>query len=218
MPADAAEFVMTECLRLGNATTERASDCPSRLIQQAKEGSAEAFEQIMLRYEQKVFATSWRMLGNEADARDAVQEVFLRVLKYIGSFKLDQDFGGWLYRIVINTCRDARRRGLKARMFASLEAELESGACDALRSEANHEADAIVSQQRALIRAALDTLTKKERAAIVLRDLEGLSTEEVAQILGSSATTVRSQICSARSKIRIYRDRLINAKRPEMKS
>lgn len=72
------------------------------------------------------------------------------------------------------------------------------------------EANAIKSQQRSLIAEALDTLSTKERAALVLRDLEGLSTEEVARILGSSQTTVRTQISSARAKIKQYRDRVMN--------
>jgi RNA polymerase sigma-70 factor (ECF subfamily) len=213
MPVDAETLVMTDCLRLPKSSTGSTDEIPSRLIQQAKEGSAWAFEQILIRCQQKVFATAWRMLGNEADARDAAQEVFLRVHKYLASFRTGEDFAGWLYRIVINTCRDARRRNLRMnRQFASLETELEAGGCEALLSHHDHEADLIHSQQRALIQAALETLSEKERAAIVLRDLEGLSTAEVAKILGSSQTTVRSQISSARTKIKLYRDRHTRAR------
>src|SRR5215471_20355082 len=111
MPVDAETLLMSECLGLSESASE-SKEIPSRLIQQAREGSAWAFEQLMLRYEQKVFATAWRMLGNEADAYDAVQEVFMRVHKYLGSFRSGEDFGAWLYRIVINTCRNARRRSL----------------------------------------------------------------------------------------------------------
>ena len=75
------------------------------------------------------------------------------------------------------------------------------------------EANAIKAQQRAMIVEALDTLSTKERAALVLRDLEGLSTEEVARVLGSSQTTVRTQISSARAKIKQYRDRVLNRTR-----
>ena len=76
-----------------------------------------------------------------------------------------------------------------------------------LSSNENVEAAAIAAQERAMIEEALRTLTEKERAAIVLRDLEGLTTEEVAGVLGSSPTTVRSQISSARVKIKKFRDR-----------
>jgi RNA polymerase sigma-70 factor (ECF subfamily) len=200
---------MTECLGVRGLSTKEAGDFVENLIARAKQGDALAFEQLVLRYEQRAFATAWRMLGNEDDARDAVQEVFLRVHKYLSSFKSGQDFGGWIYRIIINACRDARRRNLRRWSFTSLEAELESGACEGLRSTHDHEAEAIRTQQQAMIRAALETLSEKERAAVVLRDLEGLSTEEVARILGSTAATVRSQISSARAKIKLYRDRVL---------
>jgi RNA polymerase sigma-70 factor (ECF subfamily) len=212
MQLEASEtLLMTDCLGVGEPSREKAAEFTSLLIERAKEGDAAALEQIMIRYEQRVLATAWRMLGNEADARDAAQEAFLRVHKYLKSFRAGEDFTGWLYRIVINACRDARRRNFRNRQFVSLEAELEAGSCDALRSADDHEAAAIRSQQQALIRAALDTLSDKERAAIVLRDLEGLATEDVARILGSSAATVRSQISSGRAKIKLYRDRVLKA-------
>ena len=89
-----------------------------------------------------------------------------------------------------------RKRG-SSHQFASFESEREAGTLGALASEEDVEANAIRSQQRTLIEEALDTLSTKERAALVLRDLEGLSTEEVARVLGSSQTTVRTQISSA---------------------
>src|SRR5687768_15691129 len=76
------------------------------LIKRAVTGDTVAFEQIMIHSQQKVMSLSWRMLGNEADARDASQEVFLRVYKYLGRFKQDQDFFAWVYQITVNVCRD----------------------------------------------------------------------------------------------------------------
>src|SRR6185295_5439219 len=91
----------------------------------------------------------------------------------------------------------------------SFESELELGNLPDGANADDVEAAAILSQEQAIIASALDTLSPKEREALVLRDLEGLSTGEVARILGSSATTVRSQICSARAKIKLYRDRYL---------
>jgi RNA polymerase sigma-70 factor (ECF subfamily) len=153
------------------------------------------------------------MLGNREDARDAAQEVCLRVHKYLKGFRSDQDFAAWLYRIIVNVCRDHLRKRGNTHQFASFESEREDGTFDALRSGDDVEANAIKSQQRAMITEALDTLSARERAALVLRDLEGLSTEEVARILGSSQTTVRTQISSARAKIKQYRDRVMNRTR-----
>src|SRR6185503_19609286 len=128
--------------------------------------------------------------------------VFLRVHKYLAGFRSDQDFAAWLYRIIVNVCRDQLRKRGRPHQFASFESEREAGTLEALSSGEDVEANAIRSQQRALLADALDTLSTKERAALVLRDLEGLSTEVAARVLGSSQTTVRTQISSARAKIK----------------
>jgi RNA polymerase sigma-70 factor (ECF subfamily) len=212
MACDIAEIaLMMNSLELNGDAAGQTDASLQLLIERAVAGDPAAFESIMNRYQQKVVSTAWRMLGNREDARDATQEAFLRAYKYLGSFKPDHDFSGWLYRIVINVCRDlARKRG---HLFTSLESERELGTVENLRSPEDVEAAAIQSQQQALIARALDTLSKKERAAIVLRDLEGLETEEVARILGSSQATVRAQISSARAKIKLFRDRALSRAR-----
>src|SRR5262249_23566704 len=95
--------------------------------------------------------------------------------------------------------------------------ELDLGKLDGLVSDEDVEAAAISSQQRKIIARAMDTLSAKEREAIVLRDLQGLSTEQVAAILGSTVSTVRSQINSARKKIKRYHDGLMH-QRPRLDS
>jgi RNA polymerase sigma-70 factor (ECF subfamily) len=182
------------------------------LVARARAGDATAFEQIMLDTERKVVATAWRMLGNREDARDAAQEVYLRVYKYLDRFKPEQDFNGWLYRITINVCRDAARKKRGAtsggELFDTLRNEHERHAPpESLSPDA--EENAIRSQQRSMLMSALETLPEKERAALVLRDLEGLTTEEVARVLRSRPVTVRSQISSARAKLKIHCERLL---------
>ena len=209
MPCEVAEIaLMTDNLGLCDSLNTAALSSAS-VIERVKAGEPAAFEQLIDCYQRKVLSTAWRMLGNREDARDAAQEVFLRVHKYLGGFRSDQDFAAWLYRIIVNVCRDHMRKRSAHHQFASFESELEDGALEALASNEDVEANAIRSQQRAMIGAALDTLSTKERAALVLRDLEGLSTEEVARVLGSSQTTVRTQISSARAKIKQYRDRAL---------
>ena len=174
------------------------------LIERAAAGDTAAFEQIMIHAEQRVMAMTWRMLGNEADARDASQEVFLRVYKYLKRFRQDQDFFAWLYGITINVCRDfLKQRQTQRSRFVPLSEDAD-GMTFAAADDADAESVLIHVQQRELIARAIALLPFKERASIVLRDMEGCSTEEVAQIMKSSATTVRSQISSARKKIRIY--------------
>ena len=174
----------------------------TRLIERANAGDAAAFEQIMIHSQQRVLAITWRILGNEADARDASQEVFLRVYKYLKRFDPEQDFFAWLYGITINVCRDiAKKRQRHQARFTSLT---ETGEAFAVGSDQRGVEEIVQrSQERDLIATALTALSYKERVAVVLRDIEGLSTDEVARILKSSATTVRSQISSARKKLRI---------------
>ena len=181
------------------------------LIKRAVTGDTAAFEQIMVHSQQKVMTLSWRMLGNEADARDASQEVFLRVYKYLGRFKQDQDFFAWIYQITVNVCRDiAKKRQHHTDRFDSVD-DFE-GAFEVPADQEGADETLIIAQQRALIAAAMGMLPEKERAAILLRDIEGFSTEEVARILKSSATTVRSQISSARRKIKIHCERYLRQK------
>jgi len=205
--------LMTNSLGAGDETAEAADLSLAPVIERAKAGDMAAFEQIITCHQHRVLSIAWRMLGNREDARDAAQEVFLRVYKYLRGYKAEQRFTGWLYRIAVNVCNDLARKRNRADLFSSIEDELEAGRLDALASEDDVERAAIKSQQQAMIAQALATLSKKERTAIVLRDLEGLETEEVARILGSSQTTVRSQISAARAKIKAFHDRLIKEQR-----
>lgn len=175
------------------------------LIERAAAGDMAAFEEIMKHSEQRVMRMTWRMLGNEADARDATQEVFLRVYRYLGRFKQDQPFFAWVYQITLNVCRDIAK---KRRRYNTQFTSLETGGLEAGVEISDQQADAeetlIRVQERELIMRAIATLPEKERAAILLRDLEGLTTDEVARIMRSTPTTVRSQISSARQKIKVY--------------
>ena len=210
MPADFAEIALVNNsfgLRDGGDTS--ASPVAS-LVERAKSGEPAAFEQLIDCYQRKVMMTAWRMLGDQEDARDAAQEVFLRVYKYLGGFRSNQDFAAWLHRIIINVCRDHLR---KRSRFASLETECEPGSLDKIPGSEDVEAAVVSSQERAILTRALATLSRKERAALVLRDLEGFTTEEVARVLGSTQTTVRSQICSARAKVKQYCKRYLNRAR-----
>jgi len=174
------------------------------LIERAAAGETAAFEQIMIQSQQRVMAMSWRLLGNEADARDACQEVFLRVYKHLRHFKQDRDFFAWLYRITVNVCRDTLKKRHLQSQTRSIDADPNDSVLEIPAEQADAEETLLQAQRRELISRAIAMLPFKERASIILRDVEGHSTEEVARILKSSSTTVRSQISSARRKIRDY--------------
>lgn len=214
---EAHEFTVASEKRLPETIPTQIPGSLARLIERAAAGDLAAFEEIMKHSEKRVMRMTWRMLGNEADARDAAQEVFLRVYKYLGRFKQDQPFFAWVYQITLNVCRDiAKKRQQYNTQFISLETENDAASvvCD---KQAGAEETLIRVQERELMLRAIATLPERERAAILLRDLEGLSTDEVAHIMKSTATTVRSQISSARQKIRVYCGRYLK-KREERRS
>ena len=206
----AATNVMLNKLALGELpeTTNREASF-ALLIKQARTGDATAFEMLMIRSQHKVARTAWRLLGNEEDARDAAQEVFLRAFKYLNRFDEEQDFDAWLYRITINVCRDLVRK-FRHEAVSQVDLEHEREALEAQPSSDDTEAATLYAERRQILAQALATLTEKERRALALRDLEGLSTEEVARILKSRPATVRSQISMARRKIKLYCERLIH--------
>ena len=212
VPSGASDMVLAVEMALpGNALT-RNQTALALLVERATAGDTAAFEQIMIHSQQRVMAMSWRILGNEADARDASQEVFLRVYKYLGRFKQDQDFFAWVYRITVNVCRDMlKKRQHESDRFGSFAADSSEEVLEIPFAQVDAEQTLIQAQRRELISRAIATLPFKERASIVLRDVEGLSTDEVARVLKSSSTTVRSQISSARRKIRDYCRRYMKA-------
>lgn len=164
-------------------------------IKKAKAGDPDAFERILLLHERMVLRFAERLLGNSEDAKDAAQDVFVRLHRHLGRFREESEFGPWLYRVTANVCHDARRRRKPA--VPADEIEIFDPA-------PSPEQELTAAQNHALLMSALEMLSEHERAAIVLRDMEGFTTAEVARILGSSETTVRSQISTGRVKIRNF--------------
>ncbi|PYK31092.1 MAG: sigma-70 family RNA polymerase sigma factor [Verrucomicrobia bacterium] len=204
-PTGASTMALAIEMHLPEDTVARNQSALAYLIERAAAGDNAAFEQIMIHSQQRVMAMSWRMLGNDADARDASQEVFLRVYKYLKRYDQNQDFFAWLYRITVNVCRDVlKKRMQQADRIVPIESDAGVVALDVACSQDDAEQVLLSRQRHELIAQAIATLPHKERASILLRDVEGFSTEAVAEILRSSATTVRSQISSARKKIRDY--------------
>jgi len=184
----------------------RENDSTAVWLRRAKAGDAAAFEQIIVLHQRQVLMTSLRLLGDLKDAQDAAQEVFLRLHKYLHRFQDGREFPPWLYRVTVNVCRDAQRKRQRTATL-SLDGLRESGEMPEPASSTDLEAELSLAEKRSFVAEALKRLPEKERAAVVLRDIEGLSTREVADILGSSEVTVRSQISSARMKMKLFLER-----------
>ncbi len=172
----------------------------ARAIGLAKAGDLAAYERIIRHFERRVFLTALRILGNRADAQDAAQEVWLRLHRSLSKIRADEDPTGWVYRVTVNVCKDALRT--RPRTAAIDDVPEPFAGADA---ESGFER----RERRAVLESALRNLAPKERAAVVLRDLEGLTTAEVAAALGSSEATVRSQISTARGKIKRFLRRIL---------
>jgi RNA polymerase sigma-70 factor (ECF subfamily) len=174
------------------------------LIEAARAGDLAAFETLMRQHERLVLVTAFRLLGSLPDAQDVSQEVFLKLYRNLGRVEASGNLAGWLYRVTANACHDVRRR---KRPEAPVEFAENLRAVGADPQQAATEAE-----RRRVLEMSLHMLPEKERAALVLRDLEGLSTDEVAQALGSSAATVRSQVSKARVKVRGFVERYFRSR------
>jgi len=161
----------------------------------ARAGNLAAFEQLVADHERLVLRTAWRVLAHREDAQDAAQEVFLRLYKNVGKLRDDTAIEAWLYRVTMNVCQDLRRK-----RTSGPTALIDLRASEMPRID--HAID--IEQQTAALMDLISALPDKERAALVLRELEERSTREVAEILGSSEVTVRSQISSARAKLKTW--------------
>ena len=161
-------------------------------IRAAQQGDSRAFEELMIASERRVAQVAWRILGDAEEVKEALQETFLRVFRHLKRYDESRDFFGWLYRITVNVCRDLEQRRRRRRIFTSIDDALPMTTPPRTNDDA------------AMLRRAIDTLPERERLAIILRDIEELSTEDVAEILGNTPATVRVQISKARAKLRAW--------------
>jgi len=182
----------------------------SVLVMNLRAGIESAYEELIQRFEQPVFNIISRLMDDPGDAADVVQEVFLKIFRSISSFRQDSSLKTWIYRIAVNEARNHRRWFSRhRRQEVCLEGvaqcfENEShGYQDWLPDPGRSPFDlALDRETEALIEEALLKLNPKFRAALVLRELEGLSYEEIAEILDISLGTVKSRILRGRDALR----------------
>lgn len=170
------------------------------LVKRARSGDPDAFEQLMTAHESRMYAVSLRMCGNREDAQDCLQEAMIRIYKALANFKAQSSFATWAYRITMNTCLDELRRR-KVRTSTSLDTMLESGWSPSDEDD-TPEHHTLRSEQRMMLEKSIASLPDDMRAAIVLRDIQGFSYEEIAKILDINVGTIKSRISRGREKLR----------------
>jgi RNA polymerase sigma-70 factor (ECF subfamily) len=171
------------------------------LINRFKDGDTSAFEEIVLKYQDKIYNLCRHMLQNAHDAEDAAQDVFVKAYQNLNRFKPEASLLTWLYRIAINTCIDYRRKPFFESLFKNSK-EGDVFAVDQLSDSPSPERLYESKQISHAIQLALGRLSEKLRTVIVLKEIEGLSYEEIAEILEVSIGTVKSRISRAREELK----------------
>jgi RNA polymerase sigma-70 factor (ECF subfamily) len=166
------------------------------LIQQFKAGDLSIFEIIVKKYQDRIYNLCRYLLLNIQDAEDAAQDVFIKAYRNLNNFKPEASLYTWLYRIGVNTCLDHKKKSRPAPLK-------DQSLADKLPSpEPSPERYYQSKEIGRAIRAALDQLSKPSRAIIVLKEIEGLSYEEIAEVLTISVGTVKSRISRTRDELR----------------
>ncbi|MCQ4725160.1 sigma-70 family RNA polymerase sigma factor [Anaerotignum faecicola] len=171
------------------------------LIKKAQSGDSAAFGELIIRHERFVYNVVYRMLPNKEDAEDISQEVFLKVYKYLGKFDGKASFSTWVYKIAVNTCIDEiRKRKGKETLSINAEADGDDGVYSREYADSgmNVEEEVLSKEGLSEIKRAIDKLSEEHKTIITLRDIEGLSYTEIAEITDCSMGTVKSRLARAR--------------------
>jgi len=177
------------------------------LVEQFLQGNMSAFEELVIRYEQKVFQLAFRLSGNPDDASDLAQEAFLKVYKSLEQWRGKATFSTWLYRIVTNTfLDDMRKRKRRPLVALSLDASIPTEDGEVLRefpsTDPSPEQEYLQRELQQIVLTALSELAPDYRVVLALRDIQGHTYEEIAQITQLNIGTVKSRISRARAAMR----------------
>lgn len=190
---------------------------PDRLIEGLRRGDDAAYEELLSLYEKPVYNLVFRLLANPADAPDVVQEVFLKVFRNVSTFRGQSSLKTWIYRIAVNEAHNHRRWfERKCGQEVGLEEEVSEGIHfhQVLEDHERSPFDSLANAEtRAMIEDALASLKPAFRSAVVLRDVEELSYEEIAEILQANLGTVKSRILRGREALRVALEVRLQARR-----
>jgi RNA polymerase sigma-70 factor (ECF subfamily) len=178
-----------------------------QLVKTCLQGDSQAFEELAVKYQNKIYALAYRYMGNEEDAYDMAQEAFIKAYRSLRSFKGDSSFGTWMYRIATNVCLDELRKRKRRIVTLSLDEPLATRDGDEVEKEIADTAPTadIIYEQKELsqyIQQVLSEMKPDHKITIVLRDIMDLTYEEIAQVLDCSIGTVKSRLSRARDSLR----------------
>ena len=177
------------------------------LVRQARSGDLQAYDTLVRRYQERIYATIYHMTANHEDANDLAQEAFIKGFQALGSFKGDASFYTWIYRIAVNrTINFLKQRKNRPQMSLNdLDLNVEHDPdLVALISERTPRRDLNLVELQEKLNAALQRLSEAHRTVVVLHDVEGLSHEEIGRIMDCNVGTVRSRLFYARQQLQAY--------------
>ncbi|MBN2796038.1 MAG: sigma-70 family RNA polymerase sigma factor [Clostridia bacterium] len=174
------------------------------LIKQSINGDVTSFEQLIKSYQKMAYNVAYRVMGNEEDAKDMTQEALIKVYKNLKSFRMDASFSTWLYRIVMNTCKDALRKN-KTKVI-SLDQPLDTGDGEMqweIEDEGLKPDEQLVQKEtQNEVQKALQLVGENNRIVLVLRDIKGLSYSEISDIIDVPEGTVKSRLNRGRQELK----------------
>jgi len=172
------------------------------LIAETLTGRSASFGELVLRYQDRLFGTLVSMLSSQEDARDVAQEAFIQAFQKLSSFRGQSAFYSWLFRIALNCSVDHHRRQRRPTVSIDAVRELTGDEPADVHSEAHPSAAMERAENQQLIQSALQELTPEYRTVLVLKELEEMKYEEIAELVGCPVGTVRSRIHRGRSELR----------------
>jgi RNA polymerase sigma-70 factor (ECF subfamily) len=173
------------------------------LVTRATAGDLDSFNQLVVRWERPIYALAYRTLGREEDARDVVQEAFLRAFRGLKGFKGQAKFSSWLYRITLNLCRDWMRKSRRAPMIQVPESEDGLDMAEQMPSPAESVEELVNRQQMsAAVAKAMAELPEEQRTAILMKEFHGLTFQEIADALDCPLSTVKTRLYQGLSVLR----------------
>ena len=173
------------------------------LIEKAKTGDVESFEILIGTYQKRAFNIAYRMLGNLEDANDVTQEALVKVYRSIPNFKGNSSFSTWLYSIVNNACIDFIRKNKKVKLLYLEKEQGDESYKIEIPDEINTpECLFEKNEVKRMVHDAINQLNYEQRNIIILRDIQGFSYQEIAEMINVSLGTVKSRISRARSNLK----------------
>ena len=173
------------------------------LVARAKAGDLDSFNQLVSRWERPIYALAYRTLGREEDARDVVQEAFLRAYRGLKGFKGEAKFSSWLYRITLNLCRDWSRRERRAPIVQLPEGTDPVELADERVQTSESVEDLVARREMSeAVARAMAELPEEQRTAIMLKEYHGLTFQEIAGMLDCPLSTVKTRLYQGLSVLR----------------